>query len=209
VLRSTNRGLSWQRAVDVHVQDSPITDVAVDPTDAQVVYAAADAQGLFKTLDGGASWAPLSIAGVPHDSRVRCVVIHPQDPQHVLVGIMYLGIFASVDGSQSWQPAYAGLEPNGVIEDIVFDPTNPMVVYAADRMSGVYRSTDGGLQWIKINSGLDNRSAVGLGISADGQHVYAGIDGAGVYRLDVDGEAPAAPYRVYLPVVLKQLSSGV
>ena len=109
----------------------------------------------------------------------------------VLGGVDGLGVYVSTDGGQTWQEGVAGLEPNGSLHDILFDPTNPQVVYTSDYRSGVYRSTDGGLTWVKINNGLHVRASLGLAISADGQHLYVGTDGVGVYRLDLSGEPPA------------------
>jgi photosystem II stability/assembly factor-like uncharacterized protein len=125
-------------------------------------------------VDPDALWTP---------EYAQTVTIDPSDPQHVLVSVHLLGIYASYDSGVSWQAAYAGLEPNGSVHDIVFDPANPQLVYASDRTSGVYRSTDGGLTWLNMSDGLENRAAMGVAISADGQRLYVSTDGQGVYRL--------------------------
>lgn len=203
VIVSHDGGTSWQTAVDDHIRDAAVTDLAVDPTNAQIVYAAATGTGLFKTTDGGANWTPININGVPAGIWIRVVTVSPANPQHVLAGVREFGIYVSTDGGETWQAGYAGLEPNGSIQDIVFDPTNPQVVYASDHLSGVYRSADGGLIWTKINNGLYNRSAMGLSISADGQHLYVATDGEGVYRLDLSGEPPVPQYDVFLPLVTR------
>jgi len=191
--------------VDDHTRDAPVTDLAVDPTDAQIVYAAATGSGLFKTTDGGANWTLININGVPAGIWIRVVTVSPVNPQRVLAGVRELGIYVSTDGGETWQAGYAGLEPNGSIQDIVFDPTNPQIVYASDHLSGVYRSADGGLTWTRMNNGLYNRSTTGLSISTDGQHLYVATDGEGVYRLDLNGEAPVPQYDLFLPFLLKLL----
>ena len=205
VLVSNDGGESWERAVDAGIEDLGVIDLAIDPTDADVVYAAT-ANDLFKTTDGGDQWTALSGLDVP--GTVRAVAVHPSNPQKVLAGVEGLGVYASSDGGTTWQPAYAGLEPNGSLHDILFDPSDGSVAYCSDRNSGVYHSTDGGSTWQRINEGLHMRAAMGLDISADGKHVYAATDGEGVFRLDVDGEPPTAPRAVYLPVVLKWLSTA-
>jgi photosystem II stability/assembly factor-like uncharacterized protein len=98
--------------------------------------------------------------------------------------------YLSSDGGQTWQAVVAGLEANSSIHDIVFDPTNSQVVYVSDLRSGVYRSTDGGHSWVKINNGLRTRATTGMAISADGQHLYVGTHGEGVFRLDVNSMPP-------------------
>jgi len=135
VIVSHDGGTSWQPAVDDHIRDAAVTDLAVDPTNAQIVYAAATGTGLFKTTDGGANWTPININGVPAGIWIRVVTVSPANPQHVLAGVREFGIYVSTDGGETWQAGYAGLEPNGSIQDVVFDPTNPQVVYAVVDLS--------------------------------------------------------------------------
>ncbi len=187
VFVSHDGGTTWQRTEDERIRDVGVLDLAVDPTDAPVVYAAA-ATGLFKTTDGGETWTPLT--GLPEGLPFRAVAVNPDDPQHVLAGIEGVGVYVSADGGTTWQEGVAGLESNSSLHDIVFDPTDPRIVYLSDYLSGVYRSTDGGLTWVKLNSGLRNRAAMGLAISADGRHLYLATDGEGVYRLDLKGRPP-------------------
>jgi photosystem II stability/assembly factor-like uncharacterized protein len=200
VIVSHDNGQTWTLAGEP-LLSTTVAELAVDPTNAQIVYAAATDAGLYKTTDGGVSWNRITlgdvvnVAGVDPDmvfapEYVPVVTLDPANPQHVLVSVHLLGIYASYDGGTSWQSAYAGLEPNGSIHDIVFDPTNAQIVYASDGSSGVYRSTDGGLTWLKINEGLDNRAAMRLAISADGLNLYVSTDGQGVYRLGLNGETP-------------------
>ena len=65
------------------------------------------------------------------------------------------------------------------------------MVYLSDYNSGMYRSTDTGLSWTKINTDLTTRSVTGLAISSDGLHLYTASHGGGVFRLDINGEAPS------------------
>lgn len=132
----------------------------------------------------------MPLTGFPAGQVVRTVAVSPDDPQHVLVGVEGIGIYVSTDGGGTWQSGVGGLEANCSLHEIVFDPTNTQIVYTSDYLSGVYRSTDGGLTWTQINHGLRVRSAMGLSISADGQHLYVATNGEGVYRLDLGGQPP-------------------
>jgi len=200
VLVSEDGGGSWRRAVDANIKDLSVLDLAIDPANEDVVYAATPS-GLFKTTDGGDHWTALS--GLNVSGSIRAVAVDPVNGQRMLAGVEGLGVYASSDGGATWQPAYAGLEANGSLHDIVFDPTDGSLAYCSDRNSGMYRSTDGGLTWQRINDGLHMRSTMGLAISADGNHVYVATDGEGVFRLDVDGQPPTPAYVAYLPIVRK------
>jgi len=201
VIVSEDRGQTWRLSADEALLQATIAELAVDPGNPQIVYAAAAESGLYKTMDGGTTWAQIDLSTLSNPTvldpdmliapqRVQAVAIDPANSQHLLIGVQFLGIFASNDGGQTWQAAYAGLEPNGSIHDIVFDPINPQVAYASDRASGVYRSADSGQTWLRFNAGLNNRAAMWLAITVDGQHLYVSTDGEGVYRLDVNGLPP-------------------
>lgn len=187
VYRSRDGGEAWQPVAGGIPGGPEVIDLAVAPDNAAVVFAATGA-GLFRSDDGGETWALLG--GLPESAVARAVAVNPNDPGHLLVGIEGLGVYVSRDGGRAWEPGAAGLEPNGSLHDIVFDPTNPQTAYASDLRSGVYRSTDGGRTWTKINNGLRTRAALGLALSADGQHLYVATDGEGVFRLDQNGQPP-------------------
>ena len=78
-----------------------------------------------------------------------------------------------------------GIDPNASISDIVFDQGRPEVMYVSDLKSGVYRFDPDSQTFVQINIGLDNREVNALVISSDGWPLYAGTEGAGVFRLDV------------------------
>ena len=187
LVMSSDGGATWRFSEDSLIRDVPVFNIAVDPSDANVVYAATEI-GLLKSADGGLSWAVVN--GEPGETRVRAVAVSPTNPPRVLAGIDSWGVYVSDDGGQSWQAGIAGLEPNGTLHDLIVDPTNPQVIYASDFASGVYRSVDAGMTWERINNGLRNRAALGLAISADGHHLYAATGGEGVYRLDLNGQPP-------------------
>ncbi len=185
VIVSHDGGKTWKYAVDDIILDIGVLDIDVDPSNEQVVYIATGA-GLFKTTDGGLTWALI----LSNSQPVRAVAVSPHNPQFVVVGVEQSGVFISRDGGGTWQQAVAGFDAGNSLHDIVFDPLDPQTIYASDYFSGVYRSTDGGQAWAKINDGLRTRSVLGLSISTDSQHLYVATNGEGVYRLDLNGQPP-------------------
>jgi len=187
VIVSSDGGATWKRAVDEEMAELSVYDIAVDPRNASVVYAASGV-GLYKTTNGGQNWS--AVSGLPSGRPLHAISINPNDSNHLLAGVELNGMYRSTDGGASWERISAGFEPNGGIHDIAFDPTNPDVAYASDVRSGIYRSTDGGETWIKTNKGLRVRVAMGLAVTPDGKHVFAAIREDGIYRLDVYGQPP-------------------
>ncbi len=185
---SKDGGKTWNNAGDGNVQGRDIRSLAVDPENADIVYAASD-QGIFKTANGGKSWQKLPLPTMTESTYA--VAVDPWNSDHLLASIDREGLYASSDGGRNWLNVSAGMESNGSISDIVFDPQRPEVVFASDFLSGVYYSGDGGVTWTKINQGLYSRAISDLAISADGNHLYAGSNEDGMYRLDLTGSPPA------------------
>ncbi|MFQ6100361.1 MAG: YCF48-related protein [Anaerolineae bacterium] len=186
---SRDGGHTWRAANDATSQDANVTALAVDPGDPQTVYAATGNRGLLKTTDGGQTWSLIN-QGLPGEPSALAVAVHPTEPGVVLTGLAHAGLYRSTDGGATWQPSSAGMNPEAMLSDVIFNPTDPQVMFAADRFSGVYRSADGGATWTPVNTGLRTRAVNALGISPDGQHLYAATEGEGVYRLDLSGEPP-------------------
>src|SRR5207248_8558692 len=61
IFKSTDGGANWV-AINVGLSDTNILDIALSPSNSQIVYAATD-NAIFKSLDGGASWGSLN-AGI-------------------------------------------------------------------------------------------------------------------------------------------------
>ena len=90
------------------------------------------------------------------------------------------GLYHSADGGENWQ--YWRLE--GWSTPVVVNPVNCSEAFAAIWGGGVYRVTE---QTVPINQGLDELYLYGLAISADGQTLYAGSQGQGVYKTGTSG----------------------
>jgi photosystem II stability/assembly factor-like uncharacterized protein len=189
VVVSRDGGATWEVITGSQFSDVPVTDLSVDPKDANVVYVATKS-GLFKTSDGGANW--VDVSNLSKGKPVRTVGVSPADSQRVMAGVQYQGLYLSEDGGETWRQVTAGLEPNGIHRDIIFDPLDPNIVYTCDVTSGVYRSEDGGMTWLKLNQGLTTRAVTNLSLSADGVHLYAATSGFGVFRLDFNGQPPVS-----------------
>lgn len=73
---SQDGGHSWSRANAQSFQDAAIFDLAIDPNNPQVVYAATTNYGVLKTNDGGNNWTALN-TGMPGAPSAISVAIHP------------------------------------------------------------------------------------------------------------------------------------
>lgn len=101
------------------------------------------AAGLWRSEDGGASFAPLSDG--PGDP-VTALATHPD-----LGGVIYAattngGLQRSQDAGLTWLPAGPGL-PSAPVDAVAIAAHDPRLVYVAVRGDGLWQSKDGATTW--------------------------------------------------------------
>jgi hypothetical protein len=167
---------------------SAITGV---PGDARVWYLGAASGGVWKSVDSGATFRPISDS-MPVQA-IGALAVAPSKPSIVWAGtgegwairdadLMGDGVYKSVDSGATWQ--HMGLEESGRIGRIIVHPTNPNVVYvcALGRATGeqtehgVYRTTDGGKTWKLVLTLGGNYGCSGLSLDEKNPKVlFAGM----------------------------------
>jgi len=144
--RSTDGGDTFE-LVHNGICDSTIEDIAVDPTNPNVVYTAGLNTEVCKTVNGGASWFA-SMSGIPDDISAHSVTIDPNHPDVLYVGTVFDGIYRSDDAGASWLrlPSTEGSE----VPNVCVDRTDSSRVLA---ITGIwaYRSDDAGQTWIDVS----------------------------------------------------------
>ena len=154
--------------------------------------------GIFKSTDGGKTWANV---GLKNSHRIARIVVDPRNPEVVYVaaqGPLYTsggerGVFKTEDGGKSWKQVLAAPSRSGAV-DLVVDPSDPAIIYAAlwekDRKpydflesganSGIYKSVDSGTTWKQLQGGFPNGDGIGrIGLAMSRQNsskLYAFVD---------------------------------
>ena len=146
---------------------------------------------IFKSTDGGASWAP-TFPGNFFAAQFEAVVIDPQDIATIYAAALIgLGVFKSTDGAASWLPSAGGFPAFSAVEAMDIDPSNPQILYATNSSSvaRVFKTIDGGSNWSPADSGLPNIPIRALAV--DPSHpstVYAGTSNEGVFKTTDGGD---------------------
>jgi len=154
-------------------------------------YFGAVGGGLWKTVDGGLTWKPVT-DGQINSSSVGAVAISEANPDVVYIGtgetqfrgniMQGDGVYKSADAGKTWQ--HIGLRNTQAIARVRIHPTNPDIVYVAalghpygpNEERGVFKTIDGGKTWKKILYKGDAAGAVDLVIDPQNpQTVYASI----------------------------------
>ena len=159
-----------------------VTGLAVTPGQPNTVYASTNGTGIFKSVDGGATWSPASVGLGELD--VRTVAIAPNG------GLWTAGndggVWRSRDGGGHWK-AVAVLSTSFLGgTQFAFDAVTPQTIYLAG--PEVFKSTDGGVTWSQ--AGTYPTSAGALTIAVDPQNPRVLLTGGsqGIVR-SADGGA--------------------
>jgi photosystem II stability/assembly factor-like uncharacterized protein len=162
---------------------------AGSPSRPNEYYFGATGGGLWKTTDGGTSWAPVT-DGQIKSSSVGAIAVSESNPDVVYIGMGETqlrgnvmqgdGVYGSTDAGKTWK--HLGLSDTHAIGRIRIHPKNPDLVFVAalghpygpNSERGVFRSTDGGRNWTRVLHRSDRVGAVDLAIDAnDPQVLYA------------------------------------
>ena len=134
IYRSDDAGESWRRittdprpALRIGGGDLPV--LAVDPTDADVVYSASIVT--MKSRDGGRSWE--SLRGAPGGDDYQNLWINPHDPR-IIALVSDQGAIVTLNGGSSWSSWFN--QPTAQLYHVSVTPTFPYRLCAGQQESG-------------------------------------------------------------------------
>jgi photosystem II stability/assembly factor-like uncharacterized protein len=142
-------------------------------TDPDTVYAGVEDAALFRSVDGGQTWAELS--------GLRChptgpswqpgaggmclhtIMLDPRDEARIYVAISAAGAFRTDDAGKTWLPINRGLRSDGIpdqtaevghcVHRLAMHPSRPDVLFMQKHWD-VMRSDDAGGSWHEISGDL-------------------------------------------------------
>jgi len=203
IFRSTNLGHGWKEARQPPAFTQPAKQAqAPDGLPARSVdhtfwltpghaserdswYAGTSPQGLFRSEDGGVSWAPLPAVndnpqlrewmgsaqdGTPDGPKLHSIIVDPRDPSHLYFAMSGGGVHESRDAGRSWATLIKGMEVVGGLDPttVTFHdphcvrlcPSNPDRLYQQNHC-GIYRIDRSGDPaadtWQRIGSKMPKR----------------------------------------------------
>jgi photosystem II stability/assembly factor-like uncharacterized protein len=152
-----------------------IRSIVIHPTDPQTMWVGSVTGGVYKTENGGTSWAPLDdfianlavsalvsptgtpkvlYAGTGEWMGTNMRDSHQYGPPGRLGAPRGAGVFKSEDGGTSWtQLPSTNTSEWWYVNRLAIDPNAQNTLLAATS-SGVWRTTNGGTDWTKTNTTL-------------------------------------------------------
>jgi photosystem II stability/assembly factor-like uncharacterized protein len=192
VWKSLDGGTTFRPVFDKEAVQS-IGAITVDPSRHQTVWVGTGeswtrnsvsiGDGIYKSLDGGASWHNM---GLPESERIARIIVHPQKGDTVYVcvpGKLWSdsadrGVYKTTDGGKTWSLVLKGPNLSTGCSGLSMDPKEPDALLAgmwdfrrrgwtsrsggdgpsAPSGSSLQRTTDGGKTWTPLtkdtNQGL-------------------------------------------------------
>jgi PKD repeat protein len=167
----------WNRTSGWNPGTGRLTHLAIHPSNEQIIYVSSPGGGIWKTTNGGSTWAPL----VDNNSswmNVFALTIDPANQNIIYAGMANsVGIIKSTDAGTTWAPVGAG--PSGTVRKIVVHPGSSNIIFAA-ATNGIWRSTNAGSSWTQVHTGSKEDIEFKPGdvniMYASGSDVYRSVD---------------------------------
>ncbi len=187
-----------------------VTAIVIHPVNPDIIYVGTAQGGIWKTIDGGRNWNPIS----DHEKSlaIGALVIDPKNHDILYAGtgegnLFYealslqqsyygCGILKTTNAGGEWK-LYGGQDDDGVgggrngpfvgarFFRLAINPLNPNIIFAATSL-GLYKSINGGEAWRRMEPGSGipaENSATDIVFNPINPDIaYAAIWGVGLYK---------------------------
>ncbi|MCO6437600.1 MAG: hypothetical protein J5J06_10970 [Phycisphaerae bacterium] len=176
-----------------------IRTMVIDPQDPRTMLIGSVAGGIWRTVNGGASWSPindflpsLSVTTLAMDPGNSKIIYAGTGESFSSDGVPGAGVFKSTDGGLSWKQLSATApttnpttDPWGYVNRVAVSPSDGDIILAATN-SGIWRSDDGGVGWQQVT--VERTTDVEFRPSSSTKDVVAGLTDGTVMFSDDLGE---------------------
>ena len=220
IFKSTDAGVTWHEMTGLRTHASGpkwqpgaggmgVHTIVIDPTNTQRMYVAISAAGVFRSDDGGETWAPknqgLKSKYLPEPAPevgfcVHRIALHPKRPETLFMQLHW-NVCRSDDAGESWRLVSGNL-PSDFGFPVEINSQEPDTVYVVPIKSDsehfppegklrVYRSKVGGTEWEALTNGLPQENCF-VNVLRDAMAVDQ-CNPCGVYFGTSGGQVYASP----------------
>jgi photosystem II stability/assembly factor-like uncharacterized protein len=215
---SEDFGKTWSDPESYNIKFPEGSDVSLkqiwqivnDPHDADTLYCGVEPAALFKSTDGGKTWAlNRGLFDHPHRTQwmpgggglcLHTILPDPSNAKRLFAAISTGGVYRSDDGGETWEPRNKGIcarfmppdqqypEWGQCVHKVVSHPSNPNRMFLQHHW-GVYRSDNAGDSWDDIGKGLPSDFGFAMEIDPhDANTVYIIPIESDEFRCTPDGK---------------------
>jgi photosystem II stability/assembly factor-like uncharacterized protein len=162
---------SESNSLPVHIEQmgpfgGDVRSLLLDSRRSGTVFLGTSNGKIFRSTDGGSTWAPLNPGLGPYEYVVDTLVQHPKEKDHLYAGAWDLhsdggGLFESRDAGLSWKRVMLPL-PYSAVRGLSICRNHPERMLIGT-LSGAYVSADGGSTWLNVG-GSDLQKAESVAI---------------------------------------------
>jgi photosystem II stability/assembly factor-like uncharacterized protein len=214
---SSNGGVTWSSVVPSQTIGA-VTAMAYDALNPNLVYAATDGAGLWRSNNSGDSWVQVPVANKTNIS-VAAIAVHPNVSNKLYVRTYDFAagpnpegeLWVSEDAGANWQPLVETFTGGGLL---VSPPIPNQFVYSlysagatenVEGSSGLYRSYDEGQSW-QLIPGAPRPNVLAAASDGERSIIYIGSPGG---LATAAGEQASAPFTPAGGGVYRLLGGGV
>lgn len=159
VYKTTDGGKTWERTLFVS-DETGISEIVIDPSDPQVLYAAAHQRRrheftyigggpestIYKSTDGGQTWKEIA-SGLPKGDMGRIgLAVSPADHNYVYAIVEARtdkgGFYKSTNRGETWEKQSSYSTSGNYYQEIICDPLDKNKVFSMD--TWLHHTEDGG-----------------------------------------------------------------
>ena len=152
------------RWTSIGPEGGAVTALAAPPYQSQLLYAGTRTGKLYRSLDGGQTWA---FRGVGLEAyEILSISVDPFNEARVVAGGRRIeapsagAVLVSPDGGGTWT-RISGTLGDPAVQVVLADPGQAGAIWAATP-EGIFRSEDEGLSWSPRNAGLTDKDVRAL-----------------------------------------------
>lgn len=187
IYHSLDAGENWIKAGSLpQWTDQLISKIEIDPANVAIIYAATLGRFIYKSTDGGITWAlKRGITNQLPGSRIFDIVTAPQNSSVLYAATDNRGIYKSVDAGENWNNSAKGIVDLNT-RKIRFAPNHSNIIFTTTTTT-LYQSTDSGNSWTQVVMPFSNVSIVEFLVDPDDENRLLLATGENIYYTSNSG----------------------
>ncbi|MEO7323459.1 MAG: hypothetical protein ABIW82_01375 [Dokdonella sp.] len=139
------------------IDSGRLRSIVIDPSHPEIIYVATAEGGVWKTLNGGNSWRPMT--ETLGNLSLGSLAMDPFDSQTLYLGLgdpfdgFGIGFVKSTDGGETWSAPITLMNGTSVAtttQQVLASPVTTGLIFAATN-AGLFRSTNAGANWTAVD----------------------------------------------------------